>query len=427
MLGLVRMTHMSQHAGTAVSRSLPPKQRDRARTFELVLACAVVFFVPMNFLRIPGYYFTLSDAFALSCLLVMLLNGTIPLRPLGAGTAFWIFGLVMLTGGLFVSSLVVAGDSQRALILGGQYFAAYLLLPIILLGRPWYETRILMYVFIAAVTISVLHGIYAVNILEERGTTWVSGNGRLQGFVERENEFGALIALTVPLILTLGGTRSMPPLLAILLLPLFAYGIMLTGSNTALWSLVLALGAFMLFKPTVVRVVLIVVAVQAFWFLTQMEAVRNHLPEVFQKRVLPGLESGTVETMGTFSDRMELIHEALRIVDRTTFLGLGADQYREVSEWAAPVHNLYLLLWAEGGLPALIGFIVMLIGAMITCFSSIDTRASRFFAVCGFVTIILFAAIVNAVPHVYGRFWAVPLLLSVAASVYFGRKEAPRW
>lgn len=415
------MTNTSEYAGAGTSKVLPPQQRDTARTFELVLACAAVFFVPMNFLRLSGYYFTLSDAFTIGCLLIMLLNGTIPLRPLGAGTAFWMVGLAMLTGGMFVSSLVTAGDTQRALILCGQYFFAYLILPFILLGRPWRETRILMLVFIAAVTIAVLHGIYAVEYLEERSTTWVSGSGRLQGFVERENEFGSLIALTVPLILTLGGTRTMPPLLALVLVPLFAYGIMLTGSNTALWSLVLALAAFIVFKPTLVRVVLIVVAVQAFWFMTQIEAVRNHLPEVFQKRVLPGLESGTMATMGTFTDRMELIHEALKIVDGTSLIGLGADRYREASEWGAPVHNLYLLLWAEGGLPSLIGFIIMLIGALITCFSSIDTRDSKFFAVCGLMTITLFAAIVNAVPHVYGRFWVVPLLLSIAASVYYGQ------
>lgn len=424
--GVDRMTHTSNYVEAEASQAHPPQRRGAARTFELVLACAAVFFVPMNFLRAPGIYFTLSDAFALSCLVVMLFRNTIPAQPLGAGTAFWMFGLTMLTGGLFVSSIVSAGDSERALILCGQYFFAYLILPFVLLGRPWSQTRILMYVFIAAVTVSVLHGIYVVDYLEERNTAWVSGSGRLQGFIERENEFGSFIALAVPLILTLGGTRTMPPVLTLVLLPLFAYAIMLTGSNTALWSLVLALGAFAVFKPTLVRVVFIVVAVQAFWFMMQIEAVRSHLPQVFQKRVLPGLESGTVETMGTFNERLELIREALGIVDSTTFVGLGADQYREVSEWSQPVHNLYLLLWAEGGFIAMVGFVLMLIGGLITCFSSIATRESRLFAACGLVTITLFAAIVNAVPHVYGRFWSVPLILSLAASIHRGGQTAHR-
>src|SRR3546814_3333097 len=44
----------------------------------------------------------------------------------------------------------------------------------------------------------------------------------------------------------------------------------------------------------------------------------------------------------------------------TMFVGIGVDQYRVVSPTQVPVHNMYLLLWAEGGLLALLGWMLLL-------------------------------------------------------------------
>src|SRR3546814_3033601 len=63
---------------------------------------------------------------------------------------------------------------------------------------------------------------------------------------------------------------------------------------------------------------------------------------------------------GTFTGRMDLILEAWEIVEDTMFVGIGVDQYRVVSPTQVPVHNMYLLLWAEGGLLALLGWMLLL-------------------------------------------------------------------
>ena len=46
-------------------------------------------------------------------------------------------------------------------------------------------------------------------------------------------------------------------------------------------------------------------------------------------------------------------------------------------------------------------------------------------AVCGFSTVALFAIMVNAVPHAYGRFWTVPVLLALAPAITL-LNEGPR-
>ncbi|WP_159587184.1 O-antigen ligase family protein [Chelativorans xinjiangense] len=402
-----------------------PAPVSAARKLEFALACAVVFLAPVNVLKLPAFYFTISDAFAVLCLATMALNGTIRLKPLGPGTAFWVFGLVMMIGALLVSSLLV-GAVDRGLILSLQYLFAYFLLPIVFLARPWDQTITLMKVFVASMVVMAIHGIYVVNIVGETNTIFVSGSGRLQGFVERENECGALLALTVPMVLSMTAMRLMRTVIAVPVLILLCYGIMLTGSNTALYSMLFGLGIFLLFTLTPKGIVVGAVSVAAMWSSLSIPAVRDTLPAAFKKRVLSGLESGDLSAAGTFADRMLLNEEAFRLGEGALLLGHGADQYREISDYGSPVHNVYLLIWNEGGLPALIGFLIMLSGAAITVRMAWRRREGRQAAICGFSAVALFAILINAAPHVYGRFWAVPVLLSLAPAVALLNLGPPR-
>jgi hypothetical protein len=396
-----------------------------AYRLEFLFACGTVFFAPMNFLRMPSFYFTVGDGFATLCLLAMLFNATLNLRALGPGTGYWISGLALMVGALMTSSLF-ADVTDRAIILCGQYLFAYLVLPLILLARPWRETTILMKVFVTSIVIMVLHGIYVVDYLGERNTQFVGGSGRLLGFVERENEFASLVALSVPMLLAMAATRMINPVLAFLIVPLLTYGIMLTGSNTGLLSLTYGVGLFMLFRLTFVKTILVLAGMQLLWFAINLPALQVYLPAVFRRRVLGGLVSGDVNELGTFSDRMALIKEAAGIAETKILLGVGADQYREISAWHAPVHNLYLLLWSEGGVLALAGFLVMLTGGVIVIVQAFGRTGGRTLALCAFTTLTLFAALVNAVPHVYGRFWTVPVILSLAPAVALLQYGLPR-
>ncbi|WP_342642046.1 O-antigen ligase family protein [Rhodoligotrophos ferricapiens] len=396
-----------------------------ARRFELALACAVVFLAPMNVLRVPAFYFTASDAFACLCLVIMLVNRTVQLKPFGPGTAFWMFGLTTAIAALMASSLM-AGAEDRGLILLMQYLFAYFLLPLILMGRPWRQTILLMKTFVGSMVIMILHGIYVVEIVAKTNTVFVSGSGRLQGFVERENECGSLIALTVPMILCMTAMGAMRPVIALALVPLMAYGIMLTGSNTALYAMLAGVGIVFVATLTLRRLILGAAILPLLWLAVLSPSVQPYLPATFQKRVLTGLSTGDLANAGTFADRMALNEEAFRLAGDALLMGYGADQYREISAWHAPVHNLYLLMWSEGGLIALGGFVLMLTGGVVTLAACLRYRGARPVFLCGFATLSLFAMLINAVPHVYGRFWAVPVLLSLAPAVTF-LKEGRTW
>ena len=196
-----------------------------------------------------------------------------------------------MVGALLVSSLFVDAV-DRGLILSMQYLFAYFLLPLIILARPWDETETLMKVFVASMVMTILHEIYVVDYVGETNTTFVSGAGRMLGFVERDNECGSLYALTVPMVLSMAAMRTIRPIVAVIVLALLGYGIMLTGSNTALYAMLFGLGMFAFASLTAARIFQAVICVLVLWAAISVPAVRELLPAVFQKRVLVGLETG---------------------------------------------------------------------------------------------------------------------------------------
>ena len=379
---------------------------------ELFLATVAVFLAPFNILRLDAFYFTASDLFMLAALSARLFSGSFSFAPLGAATPLWNGGMMILSGTLLLSSLSY-GDINRGLILLSQYCFAYLLLPYVILARPWSQTVVLMKAFVLSVGLMCVHGIYVMNIVAERNTMFVSGSGRLLGFVERENECAALIALTAPMVLWLTACGKAPGWWRWLLLPLFAYGVALAGSNTGLIGLVLGIAAFVILTASIWRIAVMgcISVAGVFALLTWA---KDLLPTVFQQRVLEALQSGDIDQAGTFAGRMELIHEAMGLADRSLLLGFGADQYRVISSHGAPVHNTYLLLWTEAGLLGLVGFVLMILAVATVTFSAFRIPEGRVSAVCALTTISLFATLANAFPHLYARFFVVPLMLGIA-------------
>ena len=390
---------------------------------EFALAVALVFTSPMNFLRASTFYFTLSDALVCLSFLIMLRRGKLSLQPIGpVATFYWFLGLSALLGGLLLSS-IVNGDPLRGLVYAGQYFFTYFVLLLVIAGRSKDELVTLARVFVFAIVLMCLHGAYLINIDGQRNTSFVSGSGRFTGFVERENECAALIALSVPILLYLCAERRLTRL-ALLALPILAYGVMLTGSNTGLGAFALSVAIFSALTLTWKRLVsalafvIVVIAAAAHWG-------RDYMPAIFQRRVLGALESGDLAQAGTFDHRVELIHEAIGWADSTLLVGVGADQYAVNSAIAQPVHNLYLLLWTEGGLLCMMGFIVMIAAGYGPALSALRYRQGRSAAACTISVLTIFLLSVNAFPSVYGRFWCMPMALAIAMSCAFLQNRQP--
>src|SRR3546814_3317819 len=85
------------------------------------------------------------------------------------------------------------------------------------------------------------------------------------------------------------------------------------------------------------------------------------LPTVFQDRVANALETGNLDDAGTFTDRAKLSSDAWALSEHTIFAGLGVDRFRVWHPSGQPVHNMYLLILTEGGVAALIGWLIIIL------------------------------------------------------------------
>jgi O-antigen ligase len=395
-------------------QSLSPATRGRLDRLEFFFLAAAVFFSPINYLRIQTFYFTLSDALSCICLCVMLFNRSINVRPMGAATPYWIVGLIMLVGGLVISS-TIGGDGARGLVFVGQYIFAYILLMFMIGDRPEEEVIKLVKVFIISIFVMCVHGIYVIDYVGEKNTAFVSGSGRLGGFVERENQFAALTSLSIPFLFWYSSKRKLNPIITLFVLLVILYANTLTASNTGVGSAFLVIMIFFVATITWSRLILGAVSVGLI-VLAAGTWGHEFLPDVFQRRVLGAVESGDVTQAGTFDHRVELIQEAIGMTRQTTFLGVGADQYIAHGSLGQQVHNTYLLLWVEGGFISTLGIVVMVCVGLYAAMAAARVKGGWISAVCTFSVIAVFAIMMNALTHVYGRFYSVPILLSISIS-----------
>ncbi|WP_065377210.1 O-antigen ligase family protein [Ensifer adhaerens] len=386
------------------------------------LACAVcaVFLSAMNFLRTNMFYFTLSDLLFCIAIGLRVFTGGLPLRLWGRASAtVWLCGLLLLCAGLMASSLVSTAP-VRGIVIVGQYLFAYLVIALAICGRDLRTMWIFARAYVFSIFLMCLHGIYLIHIDGQKNTDFVSGNGRLTGFVERENECAAVVALAMPILMLLASRGKVGKVYATILGVTMAYGILLTGSNTGLVGFAFALLGFMVLSGNW-KFVVVALASSLPFVLWIVHSGRDYLPVVFQKRVLGALETGDLSLAGSFDHRVELIHEALRRLHDHMWIGLGADQYQVASVAGQPVHNLYLLLATEGGVIAAIGFVIMIAATFQPIARTFRTPGGATYAACALVSVSMFALMANAFPHLYGRFWTVPVVLTLGlATSYCG-------
>lgn len=378
--------------------------------FERILVSAAVFLSLFPSWRYRPVFFTLSDLLFCLSLLTILLTWGLPRAPFGMLTSYWYAGFALLMAALVGSSLV-NGEPTRAIVVCAQYAFSLILLPMIIMGRDREATINLVQVFAAGVFVANLASV----ILYYSGYTgdfrFVTGNGRLASFAEGPNGHAQSIALAVPLVvyLWLAGrmaTHYVVPLLLILLVSL-----VLTSSNGGIAMTALGVSAFLIVLRDLrylaraaagVAVCLVLILLWgSYW-----------LPATFEQRVLDAVRSGSIEEAGGFQDRVALMDEALEMVDDTMLLGIGVDQYELQSRYGAPVHNTYLLLWTEGGLPALIGWTSLLMIALVGALYV--GRRHRLEAATSFALAAMVVSIGFTTGHIYARQSLLPLLLAMA-------------
>ncbi|WBU52619.1 O-antigen ligase [Paracoccus sp. SCSIO 75233] len=381
---------------------------------DLFLAVVTVFLSPINYLRPDFVYVTLSDVFAVATLLVMFVQGRLPLHPFGRAATCWYLSVFLLAFGLLIGS-AFNGDIVSGITVTVQYCFSLLIMPALFLRRERAEVMLLLKIYVLSMVVVMIHGAYVVEFTPD-DFRFVTPNGRLASLVERENGAATLTAVAIMFNFWLFLTREIRFVLFLAFLAPLGWGLLLTGSNTGFFLTGLGFVSLALFSRDL-RLIAGVIVGGAGFLMILYNWGEFFLPEIFMKRVFGALESGDLGQAGTFSDRLFLIREALGITKHTLFLGLGADQYRTISAHEAPVHSTYLLLFAEGGFVSLLGHFGLMLSGILVAWPVWFSRETRMYGALTFTTIIMFALVQNGLPHVYARFWVVPWFLALAASL----------
>lgn len=385
---------------------------DRAERYLAVLG---VFLAPMRDFRPTVIAFTYSDL--LFCLLGVLLivRRRLTLAPLQDASILWMVAVLFLVGGLFASS-IVNGSAAASLVVCTQYFFAYAVLPFLILSGDKERAVLLLKTYVYATVAIVVLGFIFVATDYHNDYTYVSGSGRLASLSGNPNNLGNQIGLVMPLLLYLRFSKAMSTLTSLVVFVILIIGLIMTSSNGGIASTALGLAAFLFFAGSfrwmvqgALLAATVVLAVATVGY--------DYLPPVFQRRVLQGLESGDLEQAGTYKDRMELIIEASEMLDGSLLLGIGADQYRERSYWAAPVHNQYLLVWVEGGTLALVGWMLVLTTAVLVGIRAYQLPSGGMSAAVVLATVAIFAMMANTTPHLYARSWILPVFIAMGVAI----------
>jgi len=192
----------------------------------------------------------------------------------------------------------------------------------------------------------------------------------------------------------------------------------LSSSNTGLIATVLGVGSFMLlsFKPQHFLKIVPILAIPA---VVLSVGGTDYLPATFQRRVLTALDSGDISEAGTFVDRTRLMVEAWDIINarQITFLGIGADQFRVISALGAPVHNAFLILWVEGGLFSLLGWLLLSGFGAVLWAAALRKGVAPGSRDAVFANFLVFAIVSGASPHLYARLWFTAILLTMQPTI----------
>jgi O-antigen ligase len=401
-------------AATMTSGSMAPA-RSRLE-LSLLLVAAGFFFLPYMNLRPKTLLFTFSDLLFLLSASVFLLRARLSIAPFGSWTPVWLISVVMLIGGLLISSLA-NNATDRWLSVGAQYAFSLLILPMVFAVSTWARWTTLARALVLGVigmeilTFSILnyYGWDYEAISSRYGNDFYTGVGRVSGFIGGANLHAAVLCMTIPFVYYLRLIGKLPLPIFLVAIAAIGAGVFYSASVTGFASMILVSGIFVVLSRIRISPKFIAGAAAAAAVFVLSGA---PMPKAFDKRVGSALESGKIEDAGTYADRAELIKEAWEMANESMVIGIGVDNYRKESIHKMPVHNIFMLLWVEGGLVAVMGWlgIIGVLGvAGVTMLRRRPLDAALALSVLAVLVIYSIAA-----PHMYARVWMAPVLLAAA-------------
>lgn len=262
--------------------------------------------------------------------------------------------LFLLIGQLFLASLL-SPVWRGGAVMTTLDFAKVLLIVVVMLTAVSTAKRLRLLISIQAVSVAL---IAAVTILKGR----VFG-GRLEGMLggnySNSNDLALAMVISLPLclgLLFLARNRLRKTAFAVAMLAM-AYVVFLTGSRGGFIALTitsaLCLWHFAIRGRRRYILALIPLVGIIFW-LSSGEILRERLNETFDSA------QTDAEAYGSSQQRQQLFWRSIHITEEHPLFGVGPGNFEELSGAWHESHNAFTQLSSEGGLPALILYVLIL-------------------------------------------------------------------
>lgn len=414
--------------GGAVRRAEPRAYASRWERIAYFCLLGGMFTLTWNIVRLGDVNLSLSDGLFLFVIMFLVARGHLNVQPFGVATPLWHIGLLLMLGGLLISS-IVNGVATRWISVAAQYAFAFLAIPMML--ASWRRQVLDRCIVAFALGVVLSQAIaFGANIFFTYHDTWmvmgrdfITATGRVGALSGNPNTNGAVATFCLLSLIYIFHRGLLPRWLIFLCAALAGWGLITSASFTSfvLACIALPLASLILWPRGTLVAILVILFAVAVGVTSEVP-----LPAVFEQRVAEALAQGNLDQAGTFSGRWEMALEAWRLSGDTALIGFGADGYRAVSSHQAPVHVLPLLLMTEGGLLSLLGLLVLLIMLWVLGFSILRSMRADAALVLGLL--VVFTGFTVSVPHMYARMWIVPVLLGLVHALKWREQlPAPSW
>lgn len=288
-----------------------------------------------------------------------------------------LISVVLMIVGLMISTIISSNElAIRVFPIAIQYFFSFYIAYIFVASLnkrelEWLLSSYLLGGFVLAF-VSIIIYLFAYDYGVKNLLIWK--NGRLQMFSGANGLGPHMVLLSVLLIYKISAKQMSGFYYLLLVVPFFV--ITLTGSNTGLILFIVAVFGLLAFVRGL-KLKLILVMLAAFGYLLLLNIVYfSDTHDIHVLKRFDWINSADMGQAGTFDERSEVIRIVWLHVMNNPIIGVGAGSAGATGVFATQIpggfssqpHNAYVLLWAEGGIVAILGLLTWLLTILLVSF-----------------------------------------------------------
>lgn len=406
----------------------------RTEKLEYKLICLAFFLAPFDTIRLPGIYLTISDLVLILILPLLLINLLRHNNKINSITVRLASACFLIIFGFIISIFRGSGDAVLPTISYSIQFLFVLFYLPLLLNKYILKKDIylkMLYYYVLGFLTSILIGLTINFFLPGIDSTLVSkgifvSSSRFGAFIG-SNGLAKLISVIIPLVFLLYHRKMIDKKYLLIAILVLLLALLKTSSNGGTLATVFSISMVLILSKTwkLKKEIYAIIGISAL--VGSVLIINDYLDiQMFINRVYNNLKYLNLAEAGSYNIKIELMKEAIGMISKNPLIGIGADQYPNLSSFNSNVHNSYLLFWSEGGIISLIGFLYIPVILFKLALNRNNIKRDKNTSIYIFTFAIV--TMVNFITdtQIYQRFRMIPMILVIYIlyqNVYISKRK----